>query len=47
MAAKLKSLGKPYMYFENTEGGHGRTADLNQAAEYMAMQYIFLKEKLF
>jgi prolyl oligopeptidase len=47
MAAKLKSLGKPYMYFENTEGGHGRTADLNQAAEYMAMQYTFLKEKLF
>lgn len=47
MAAKLKSMGKSYMYFENTEGGHGRTADLNQAAEYMAMQYIFLREKLF
>lgn len=47
MAAKLKSMGKPYMYFENTEGGHGRTADLNQAAEYLAMQYIFLREKLF
>lgn len=47
MAAKLKSLGKPYRYFENTEGGHGRTADLNQAAEYLAMQYIFLREKLF
>lgn len=47
MAAKLKSMGKPYLYFENTEGGHGRTADLNQAAEYMAMQYVFLKEKLF
>jgi prolyl oligopeptidase len=47
MAAKLKSMGKPYLYFENTEGGHGRTADLNQAAEYLAMQYIFLREKLF
>ncbi|MBL7555001.1 MAG: S9 family peptidase [Bdellovibrionaceae bacterium] len=47
MAAKLKSMGKPYRYFENTEGGHGRTADLNQAAEYLAMQYIFLREKLF
>lgn len=47
MAAKLKSLGKPYRYYENTEGGHGRTADLNQAAEYLAMQYIFLREKLF
>lgn len=47
MAAKLKSFGKSYMYFENTEGGHGRTADLNQAADYMAMQYTFLKEKLF
>ena len=47
MAAKLKSMGKPYLYFENTEGGHGRTADLNQAADYMAMQYTFLKERLF
>jgi prolyl oligopeptidase len=47
MAAKLKSYGKSYLYFENTEGGHGRTADLNQAADYMAMQYTFLKEKLF
>ncbi|OYZ24660.1 MAG: hypothetical protein B7Y39_00340 [Bdellovibrio sp. 28-41-41] len=47
MAAKLKSMGKQYMYFENTEGGHGRTADLNQAAEYLTMQYIFLREKLF
>lgn len=47
MAAKLKSFGKPYLYFENTEGGHGRTADLNQAAEYLSMQYTFLKENLF
>ncbi len=47
MAAKLKSMGKPYLYFENIEGGHGRTADLNQAADYMAMQYTFLKEKLY
>lgn len=47
MAAKLKSMNKPYLYYENTEGGHGRTADLNQAAEYQAMQYVFLREKLF
>lgn len=46
MAYKLDSMGHRFLYFENTEGGHGRTADLNQASEFIAKQYSFLWGRL-
>ena len=46
MAAKLLSLGKPVLYYENTEGGHGRSANIEQAIQLMTLEYSYLWEKL-
>ncbi len=44
-AAKLNEMGIPYLYYENTEGGHGGAADLKQSAQYLGLQYTFLLEE--
>jgi prolyl oligopeptidase len=45
-AARMKELGKPYLYWEILEGGHGSGADLKQQATTNAIQYIYLIRKL-
>lgn len=46
MAAKLEEVGKPVLYFENIEGGHGGAADNAQLAFKTALTYEFLWQKL-
>lgn len=42
MVAKMKSLGKDVLYYENIEGGHGGAADNNQVAHLYSMVYTYL-----
>ena len=45
-AAKMEGMGLPFMYYENTEGGHGSGADIKQSAKTNALTMTYLIEKL-
>jgi prolyl oligopeptidase len=45
-AARMEEMGLPFLYYENTEGGHGAGADLKQAARTSALIMTYLQEKL-
>jgi prolyl oligopeptidase len=45
-AAKLESLGDPYLYYENTFGGHANDADPELNARRWARHYVYLSQKL-
>ena len=45
-AAALEALGKPYLYYENTFGGHANDADPELNARRWARHYVYLTEKL-
>ncbi|MEM7664776.1 MAG: prolyl oligopeptidase family serine peptidase [Pseudomonadota bacterium] len=45
-AAKLKALGQPYYYFEDTVGGHSGGVDNEQRAKLQALQYVYLMQQL-
>ena len=45
-AARMEELGLPYLYYENTEGGHGSGADLKQRARTDALVMTYLHRKL-
>jgi prolyl oligopeptidase len=45
-AAKMESLGIPFYYFENTEGGHGAGVTNEQRAKLYALEYTYLWERL-
>ncbi|PWU17038.1 MAG: S9 family peptidase [Verrucomicrobia bacterium] len=45
-AARMEEMGLPFLYYENTEGGHGAGADLKQAARTTALTTTYLQEKL-
>ncbi len=45
-SAKLSELGAPYIYFENTFGGHSNDADPAMNADRWARHYIYLTQKL-
>ena len=42
----MEEMHLPYLYYENTEGGHGSGADLKQQAHTNALQMIYLTRKL-
>jgi prolyl oligopeptidase len=42
MVAKMTDMDKPVYYYENTEGGHGVAANLNQRAYVWALTYAYL-----
>lgn len=44
--ARLQSLGKPVLYYENIEGGHSAAANLKQRAEVTALQAVYLMQQL-
>ncbi|MCB1121832.1 MAG: prolyl oligopeptidase family serine peptidase, partial [Verrucomicrobiae bacterium] len=44
--ARLQEYGKPVYYYENTEGGHGSGANLNQQAYTTALTYAYLWKML-
>ncbi|HSL69345.1 MAG TPA: prolyl oligopeptidase family serine peptidase, partial [Longimicrobiales bacterium] len=46
MAAKMESLGYPFYYFENTEGGHGAGVTNEQRAQMYALTYAYLWQQL-
>jgi prolyl oligopeptidase len=45
-AAKLASLGVPYLYFEVIEGGHGAGATPDERAKMQAREYTYFSSKL-
>ena len=45
-AAKLASLGSPYMFYEVTEGGHGSGANLQEKAKTTALEMTYFTRKL-
>jgi prolyl oligopeptidase len=46
MAAKMDSMGLPFYYFENTEGGHGAGVTNEQRAKSLALTYAYLWQQL-
>jgi len=42
MVAKMTDMGKPVLYYENTEGGHASGANLRQRAYTGALTYAYL-----
>jgi prolyl oligopeptidase len=46
LVARLQELGAPVFYYENTEGGHGGSANHEQAALMDTMTYTFLAKRL-
>jgi len=45
-SAKLAEIGAPYIYYENTFGGHSNDADPAMNADRWAKHYIYLTQKL-
>ena len=45
-AARMEELKLPYLFYENTEGGHGSGADLKQQAHTGALTMTYLQMKL-
>ncbi|WP_247119187.1 prolyl oligopeptidase family serine peptidase [Kordiimonas marina] len=46
MAHKMIDMGKPVLYYENTEGGHSAAANLKQRALTDALETVFMLKKL-
>ncbi len=46
MAAKMEAMGLPFLYFENTDGGHAASANLAQRAQRVALEFTYLTRKL-
>jgi prolyl oligopeptidase len=45
-AARLASLGKPYLFYEVIEGGHGAGANLEERAHTSALEFTYFLRKL-
>ncbi len=45
-AAKLEAMGVPYLYYENTDGGHSNDADPVMNARRWALHYVYLAQQL-
>jgi len=46
MAAKMQAMGLPFLYFENTNGGHAASANQQERAERVALEFTYLARKL-
>ena len=46
MVARLEDNGHDVLMYENTEGGHGGAADLEQSVKKLALEYVYLYQKL-
>lgn len=46
MAARMEDLGKPFLYYENIDGGHSASANLKETAKRLALQHTYLMQKL-
>ena len=45
-AAKLEELHMPFLYYENVEGGHSAAADLRERARRLALEFVYLSQRL-
>jgi prolyl oligopeptidase len=45
-AARLKEYGLPYLFYEDTAGGHSGDADIEQGARLSALQMTYFAQKL-
>ncbi len=46
-AARMKEYGLPYLFYEDTEGGHSGDADIAQGARLQALQTTYFAQKLY
>jgi len=46
MVKKMTDMDKPVYYYENTEGGHGGAANMNQRAYMWGLTYAYLWKML-
>ncbi|MDC7683559.1 prolyl oligopeptidase family serine peptidase [Asticcacaulis sp. BYS171W] len=46
MAALMEDMGLPFLYYENTDGGHSAAANLKETAKRNALEYTYLAQKL-
>ncbi|OUJ14794.1 prolyl oligopeptidase family protein [Acetobacter sp. DsW_063] len=46
LAARLKELGAPFLYYEDTEGGHSGTVNAKEVAHERALEAVYLSQKL-
>ncbi len=46
MAKLLEELGKPFLYYENIDGGHSAAANQREAARRSALEFTYLARKL-
>ncbi len=46
MVARMLELGYPVLYHENLDGGHGRATNTVEMAEFMALEFTYLYQKL-
>jgi prolyl oligopeptidase len=45
-AARLKDYGLPYLFYEDTAGGHSGDADIEEVARLQAMQMVYFSQRL-
>ena len=45
-AARMKEYGLPYLFYEDTAGGHSGDADIEQGARLQALQMTYFAQKL-
>ncbi|WP_224370450.1 prolyl oligopeptidase family serine peptidase [Hyalangium versicolor] len=45
-AARLEAMGLPFLYYENTDGGHSNDADPTMNARRWALHYVYLTQQL-
>ncbi len=46
MAKLFEAADKPFLYYENIDGGHSAAANLQETAKRVALEYTYLTEKL-
>ncbi len=45
-AARMKEYGYDFLYYENVDGGHAASANLNEQAMRVALEYTYLAQRL-
>jgi prolyl oligopeptidase len=46
MARRMQDQGHDFLYYENIDGGHSAAANLKETARRLALQYVYLLQKL-
>ncbi|MEM7599943.1 MAG: prolyl oligopeptidase family serine peptidase, partial [Verrucomicrobiota bacterium] len=47
MAKLFEDAGLPFLYYENIDGGHSAAANQKERAKRTALEYVYLKRRLF